>query len=168
MTTDRGHTRRYPRTARVNEVVLEVLADEVERLSDPRLGFVTLTGVEVSPDLREATVYYSALGSRAVRAGEMPEGASDGPESAEAREEREQTAVALRSAAPHLRTVLGRQVRLKYLPRLTFREDPAIRSGRRVEEILRRIHEAGGPAGADGEGAGAGDAGDVGDVGDGP
>ena len=49
--------RRYPRTARVNEVVLETLAEELERLSDPRLGFVTLTGVEVSPDLRQATVY---------------------------------------------------------------------------------------------------------------
>ena len=54
--------RRYPRTARVNEVVLETLAEELERLSDPRLGFVTLTGVDVSPDLRQATVYYSVLG----------------------------------------------------------------------------------------------------------
>ena len=56
--------RKYPRTARVNEVVREVLAEEIERLSDPRLGFVTLTDVEVSRDLRHATVYYSALGKR--------------------------------------------------------------------------------------------------------
>ena len=48
--------RRYPRTARVNEVVLETLAEELERLSDRRLGFVTLTGVEVSPDRRQGTV----------------------------------------------------------------------------------------------------------------
>ena len=54
--------RRYPRTARVNEVVREALADELERLNDPRLGLVTLTGVDVSPDLRQATVYYSVLG----------------------------------------------------------------------------------------------------------
>ena len=87
--------RRYPRTARVNEVVLETLAEELERLSDPRLGFVTLTGVEVSPDLRQATVYYS---------------------------------------------VLGHQVRLKYLPRLSFREDPAITTGQRVEDIIRELH----------------------------
>ena len=53
--------RRYDRTARVNEVVREVLADELERLSDPGLGLVTVTGVEVTPDLRQATVYYSAL-----------------------------------------------------------------------------------------------------------
>jgi ribosome-binding factor A len=112
--------RRYPRTARVNEVVLETLADEVERLSDPRLGFVTLTGVKVSPDLRHATVYYSVLG----------------PE-----EQHEETLSALRRAGPHLRAVLGRQVRLKYLPDLAFREDPAIVQGQRVEEIIRGLHD---------------------------
>ena len=48
--------------ARVNEVVREALGDELERLSDPRLGIVTITGVDVSADLRQATVYYSALG----------------------------------------------------------------------------------------------------------
>jgi len=120
VTRSRSHSpRRYPRTARVNEVVLETLADEVERLSDPRLGFVTLTGVEVSPDLRHATVFYSVLGTD---------------------EQREQTGVALRHAGAHLRGVLGRQVRLKYLPELTFREDPAIVLGQRVEEIIRTLH----------------------------
>lgn len=112
--------RRYPRTARVNEVVLETLADEVERLSDPRLGFVTLTGVKVSPDLRHATVYYSVLG----------------PD-----EQHEETRNALRRAGRHLRAVLGREVRLKYLPDLVFREDPAIAQGQRVEEIIRGLHE---------------------------
>lgn len=121
----RVSTRRYPRTARVNEVVLEVIADELERLSDPRLGFVTLTGVTVSPDLRAASVYYSSLGQH---------GEAATPEAAE------QTAAALESAAPHLRAVLGRQVRLKYLPRLSFTEDPAIAGGQRVEEILVEIH----------------------------
>jgi ribosome-binding factor A len=112
--------RRYPRTARVNEVVLETLADEVERLSDPRLGFVTLTGVKVSPDLRHATVYYSVLG----------------PD-----EQHEETRSALQRARRHLRAVLGREVRLKYLPDLVFREDPAIAQGQRVEEIIRGLHE---------------------------
>jgi ribosome-binding factor A len=118
--TRRHQPRHYPRTARVNEVVLETLADEVERLSDPRLGFVTLTGVKVSPDLRHAIVYYSVLGSD---------------------EQHEETRTALRRAAPHLRAVLGRQVRLKYLPDLAFREDPAIAQGQRVEEIIRGLHE---------------------------
>jgi ribosome-binding factor A len=141
--------------ARVNEVVRETIADELERLSDPRLGLVTVTGVEVSPDLRHATVYYSALDSRRPepkrrrsRRG-RPEGA--GPEgvgevavapTAEGQVDfKEQSQAALRSAAPHLRAELGRQVRLKYIPELTFREDPAIEQGQRIESIIRALHE---------------------------
>jgi len=119
--------RRYERTARVNEVVREVLADEIERLSDPRLGLVTVTGVEVTPDLRQATVYYSAL---------LP---AKGP-GVSTDEASEQTAEALRAAGPHLQSVIGRQVRMKYTPHLVFREDPAIRTGERVDEILRQLH----------------------------
>ena len=127
--------RRYDRTARVNEVVREVVAEELERLADPRLGFFTVTGVEVTPDLRQATVYYSALrptegpGRRKVQA--TPE---------EAAEEAEETAAALRAARPHLQSVINRQVRMKYTPHLVFREDPAIRTGERVDEILRQLH----------------------------
>ena len=117
----RPAARRYERTARVNEVVREVLADELERMSDPRLGFVTVTGVEVTPDLRQATVYYSVL---------RPAGAPDAAE---------ETAAALRAAGPHLQSVINRQVRMKYTPHLVFREDPAIRTGERVDEILRRL-----------------------------
>ncbi len=115
--------RRYERIARVNEVVREVLADELERLSDPRLGLFTVTGVEVTPDLRQATVYYSAL---------IP--AED-----EAEHERN-TALALRQVIPQLQAAIGRQVRMKYTPHLVFREDPAIKTGERVDEILRQLH----------------------------
>jgi ribosome-binding factor A len=118
--------RRYERTARVNEVVREVLADELERLSDSRLGFVTVTGVEVTPDLRQATVYYSALI----------------PAEGEAEHERS-TAVALRQVIPQLQAAIGRQVRMKYTPHLVFREDPAIKTGERVDEILRQLHSEG-------------------------
>ena len=114
--------RRYPRTARVNELVLETLAEELERLSDPRLWFVTLTGVEVSPDLRQATVYYSVLG----------------PD-----EQHEATSKALHHAGSHLRAVLGHQVRLKYLPRLSFREDPRDHD----RTASRRHHQGAPPAG---------------------
>jgi ribosome-binding factor A len=55
--TSRNQPRRYPRMARVNEVVREAIGDELERLNDPRLGLVTVTGVDVSADLRHATVY---------------------------------------------------------------------------------------------------------------
>jgi ribosome-binding factor A len=119
--------------ARVNEVVREVLADELERLSDPRLGMVTVTDVEVSSDLRHATVYYSALATGAARGVEVT---SPGVG------EHDDTRAALRSAAPHLRTALGRQVRLKYLPALDFREDPAVAQGARIEQIIRSIHQA--------------------------
>jgi len=110
--------RRYPRALRVNEVVRETLADGLERLSDPRLAMVTITGVDVSPDLRHATVWYAALGRHD-----------------------DEIAAALRAAAPHLRANLGREVRLKYLPALHFREDPAIEAGERVEEIIRELHQ---------------------------
>ena len=125
MTRREGSARRYPRTARINEVVREVLAEELERMSDPRLEMVTVTGVDVARDLRHAKVYYAALGRH-----------DDAIEAA------------LRKASPHLRGVLGRQVRLKYLPELEFRLDPAIEQGQRVEEIIRSIHsEARGPDG---------------------
>jgi ribosome-binding factor A len=104
----------------VNEVVRESLAGELERLSDPRLGFVTVTGVEVTRDLRLADVYYSVLGSA---------------------DERVESANALQSATPHLRAVIGRQVRLKYNPELRFREDPAIAQGQRIDDVIRSIHD---------------------------
>lgn len=110
---------RYSRMVRVNEVVREVVAEELERLSDPRLGFVTLSSVDVSGDLRHARAYYSVLGSDEVRA---------------------KTHAALAAATSRIQVALGRQVRLKYLPRLEFLEDPAIEQGRRVEEIIRDLH----------------------------
>jgi len=118
--TRRQAPRQYPRAARVNEVVRETLAEELERMSDPRLGFVTLTGVEVSPDIRYADVYYSVLGTPEARV---------------------ESSNALRSASPRLRAVLGRQVRLKFVPELRFAEDPAIAQGQRIEEVIRSIHE---------------------------
>jgi ribosome-binding factor A len=119
------HTaRRYDRTARVNEVVREVLADELERLADPQLGLLTITGVEVTADLRQATVYYSAL---IPAEGEAEHGVAE----------------ALGAARPQLQAAIARQVRMKYTPQLVFREDPAIRTGERVDEILRQLHSEG-------------------------
>lgn len=108
---------RYPRTARVNELVREVLADELERMSDPRLGLTTITGVEVTGDLRHATVFYTVLGGD---------------------EQQAKTAEALEAAKKHLKATLSREVRMKYLPDLHFKIDPSIAAGARVEEILRQ------------------------------
>lgn len=119
---------RYPRSARVNELIVEVVGEELERLSDPRLELVTVTGADVNNDLSRATVFYSSLGAH----GEEP---SDEAVAA--------TAAALTSAAPHLRAVLGRQVRWRSTPQLVFQPDPAILAGRRIEALLREIHERG-------------------------
>ena len=114
--------RRFPRTARVNEVVLETLAEELERMSDPRLELVTITGVDVSRDLSHARVFYSTLGAQTTNAGGDISGAA---------------AAGLRAAAPHLRGEIGRQLRVRQVPALVFEEDPGILAGQRIEEILR-------------------------------
>jgi ribosome-binding factor A len=102
----------------VAEEFREVLAEEIPRLKDPRIGFVTVTRVDVSPDLRRATVYYTVMGEgrdhRATRAG-------------------------LQSARAHLRSELGRQVRLKFTPELDFEEDVGLAQVERVTELLRQI-----------------------------
>jgi ribosome-binding factor A len=108
------------RTDRVAEEFREILAEELQRLKDPRIGFVTITGVQVTPDLRRATVYYTVYGDeREARA----------------------TAAGLRSATTHLRQALGRQVRLKVTPELEFRVDETIARGGRIDELIERIHE---------------------------
>jgi ribosome-binding factor A len=117
--------KRYPRTARLNEVMLEVLADELERMSDPRLELVTFTGVDVSRDLAHAKVYYSTLTATAVEARDsIPD----------------EVATALHAAGSHLRGVVGRQMRIRQVPRLEFAVDPGIVSGQRIEDLLREIH----------------------------
>jgi ribosome-binding factor A len=116
---------RYPRTARVNEVLIEIIAEELNRLSDPRLEMVTLTGAEVSTDLAYATIYYSALDLA---------GGTQSDEQVKA------TGAALHKATPHLRRVLGRQVRWRNTPALTFKVDPSVAAGQRIEELLREIH----------------------------
>jgi ribosome-binding factor A len=116
---------RYPRTARVNEVLIEIVAEELSRLSDPRLEMVTLTGVEVSSDIAYATLFYSAL---------------DAAGQPQTEEQVKATGAALAKAAPHLRRALGQQVRWRNTPALTFKVDPSVAAGQRIEELLREIH----------------------------
>jgi ribosome-binding factor A len=106
------------RPDRVAEEFREVLAEEIPRLKDPRIGFVTVTRVDVSADLRRATIFYTVLGEnrdhRATRAG-------------------------LQSARTHLRSQLGHQVRLKFTPELEFEEDVGLAQVERVTELLKQI-----------------------------
>jgi ribosome-binding factor A len=112
------------RPERVAEEFREILAEEIPRLKDPRVGFVTVTHVEVSPDLRKATVFYTVMGQdrdhRRTRAG-------------------------LLSARTHLRTVLGHQVRMKFTPDLEFEEDVGLTQVERVTQLLKEIGATGQP-----------------------
>jgi ribosome-binding factor A len=110
------------RTERVGEEFREILAEAIQRLKDPRIGFVTVTGVDVTPDLRRARVSYTAYGDERARAA---------------------SAAALRSATPHLRRELGRQVRLKVVPELSFEVDPSIARGARIDALLDVVRHDG-------------------------
>ncbi len=106
----------YPRTARVNALLVEVLANAIERLSDEdeRLSMLTVTAVETETDLRRAVVMFSSLSDRA-------------------REALDEHRVALQAE-------IGRGGRMKRTPTLTFVADPAIAAAERVEDAIRRIH----------------------------
>lgn len=109
-----------PRMRKVNELMREVIAEEATELKDPRIGFLTITGVNTAPNLRNAIVYYSVIGDDAQHT---------------------ETAAALKSAAKRFQAAIGRQTRLKYTPVLEFRLDPAIDEGIRMDELLQRLKE---------------------------
>ncbi len=121
---------RYPRTLRVNQVLREVLADELERLVDvdERIGMATVTSVSSSPDFRHATVFLSSI--------------------------TDDMAVVLEEHRAELQRAIGRQVRLKRTPYLSFAADPGVLSGQRVDEVLRRLRDAGEPVSSSGSAAG--------------
>jgi ribosome-binding factor A len=104
------------RMRRVNEAVREVLSARIaEGLNDPRIGFVTLTSVDTSPDLSHARVYVSVLGDDAERADTM---------------------AGLGSAHGLLQQAIGRELRMKRTPTLQFVFDESIDRGMRISELL--------------------------------
>jgi ribosome-binding factor A len=111
--------KQYPRAERVRAQIKQVLAREVERLRDPGMGFVTITDVTMSPDLRHAKAFYTVLG-------EPVEHAS--------------TKDALTRATPHLRTAVAHHVRLRYAPTLELIEDPVPERAERLERLLADLH----------------------------
>jgi ribosome-binding factor A len=103
---------------RVDEAVRAVLSDAISKdLQDPRVGFVTVTGVKTSPDLRHARVYVSVLGDEAARA---------------------DTLVGLRSAHGFLQARVASELILKHTPALTFEYDPSVDRGMRISELLQQ------------------------------
>jgi ribosome-binding factor A len=118
-----GTARDYPRTARLNHLIHEIVAEEMERFDDDRLGFLTVVGVEVEPDLRRAVVWYTTL------------------------DEPDADAELVRAFEEHrgrLQSAIARQARMKRTPELVFRPDTVIRQAQRVEQILRDIGDDGG------------------------
>ncbi len=109
------------RMRRVNESVREVLSEAIGELKDPRIGFVTVTGVDTSADLRQARVYVSVLGSR---------------------RKQERTLAALTSAHGVLQARIASELRLKRTPQLTFEYDPTVDRGMRMSQLIDELAPA--------------------------
>ncbi len=104
------------RMRRVDEALRAVLSDAIAtEISDPRVGFVTVTAVQTSPDLRHARVYVSILGDEQAR---------------------EQTLQALQAAHGFLQSRVAAQLTLKHTPLLAFRFDPSVQRGMRISALL--------------------------------
>jgi ribosome-binding factor A len=121
-TGSRGRTtaRDYPRTARLNRLFQEILAEELELIDDDRLQMVTIMSVDCEADLRHATVYYDTLG-----------GAEDDDAVLEA----------LGDVRHRLQGAIARQTRVKRTPELIFKPDDVARGAARLEDVLRSIHD---------------------------
>jgi ribosome-binding factor A len=103
---------------RVNESLRAVLAEALGELKDPRIGFVTVTGVETSPDLRHAVVYVSVLGSE---------------------KKRERSLAGLEAAHGALQRRLAAEIRMKRTPQLTFQYDPSVEQGVRMSKLIDEL-----------------------------
>jgi ribosome-binding factor A len=101
--------------------ITDLLAREVH---DPGIGFLTVTEVQVTPDLQHARVFYTILGDAGARRG---------------------TERALGRAAPFLRRRIGQRLRLKRIPELEFRYDESIARHDRIEQLLQEIHNSAAP-----------------------
>ena len=107
----------YPRTARLDRLIAQIVAEELERIDDPRLYLATVTGVSTDSETTQATVWFGSL----THEGRM----------------------ALTELRTRLQSAVARQTHLKNTPRLSFATDPAIETGTRVEEILRDLRDQG-------------------------
>jgi ribosome-binding factor A len=113
------------RTERIDELLRQEIGRALEReISDPRIGFVTITEVETSPDLAHAWVWVSVIGTS---------------------EERKQAVRALRGAMPFIRRGLGPKLRLRRIPELEVRVDDSVERGTRVLRLLDEIEAGGAP-----------------------
>ena len=110
-----------PRQRRVGDQIQKEISTLLLReVKDPRIGFVTLTAVDVSGDLRIAKVYYTVLGEESKR---------------------EDTKKALEKASPFIRRELGRRLRLRFTPELQFHYDASLDYGNKIESMIKDLKE---------------------------
>ncbi len=109
----------YKRSEKVAEAIHEMVSGLlVKGLKDPRIGFVTLTGVKVTDDLHLATIYFTVIGSE---------------------EEKSATEKGLNSARGFIRKEMGKSLRMRYVPDIIFRYDESVEYGSRIESLLKEI-----------------------------
>jgi ribosome-binding factor A len=108
----------YKRSQRVSDLIREEIADIImNKVKDPRLGFVTVTGAKITEDLKIATIYISIFKE----------------------EEKETTLEMLNSAKGFIRAELAKRLKMKFIPSLAFRIDESLEYGVRIEKLLREI-----------------------------
>lgn len=113
--------RHYPRTARLNTLIQQIVADHLERVDDDRLGFLTVTGVEVDSDLNKAEVFISTFEQNSTV------------------EEDEAYLEVLSEYRKPLQAQIASQTRMRKTPEVAFAFDPGVRAGARIESILSEL-----------------------------
>ena len=113
----------FKRSEKVAEAIHEIISGLlIKGLKDPRIGFATITGVKVTDDLHQATVYFTVIGSE---------------------EEKKDTGRGLDSARGFIRKEMGKELHMRYVPELIFRYDESVEYGSRIETILKEIDTEG-------------------------
>jgi ribosome-binding factor A len=112
----------FKRAERVGDLIKKRISQIVQReLKDPGIGFVTITGVELSDDLRHAKIFYSVLGDE---------------------EAKKESSSALKRACGFIQHEIGRTLRLKYTPEIYFHFDPSVEYGAHIEMLIKKIHKS--------------------------
>lgn len=109
----------FKRSERISDQMKREIADILMRkIKDPRIGFVTVTGVDVAQDLKNAKVFVSVYGG-----------------------DKEESLKGLKSATPFIRSELGKRIRMRSIPEILFRYDGTVEQGAHIMELLRSIEE---------------------------
>lgn len=125
------------RKKRVGELLLSFLAEELRQLNEPAYGFVTLTGVEVSGDLRVAKVFWSLMNAGAGSSKD------EQPISREFPQEKQVAATeeALQELVPFLKRRIGEELQLRFVPQLVMKHDASLATGFRIDQLLDALPE---------------------------